>query len=103
VSPRASGRASGQPSPRVWALAQSAPPSAIAIVSISLAASPGAIASRASRAGPCADGAGRRSKPCATLHSLASEDAGMWVIYLEALGVLVMVLALVWWTMRGKR
>jgi len=27
----------------------------------------------------------------------------MWVIYLEALGVLVMVLALVWWTMRGKR
>jgi hypothetical protein len=27
----------------------------------------------------------------------------MWVIYLEALGVLVTVLALVWWTMRGKR
>jgi len=27
----------------------------------------------------------------------------MWVIYLEALGVLAMVLALVWWTMRGKR
>jgi len=27
----------------------------------------------------------------------------MWVIYLEALGVLAMVLGLVWWTMRGKR
>jgi len=27
----------------------------------------------------------------------------MWVIYLEAAGVLVLVLLLVWWTMRGKK
>jgi len=27
----------------------------------------------------------------------------MWVIYLEAAGILVLVLALVWWTMRGKK
>jgi len=27
----------------------------------------------------------------------------MWVIYLEAAGVLLLVLVLVWWTMRGKK
>jgi len=27
----------------------------------------------------------------------------MWVIYLEAAGILVLVLALVWWTLRGKK
>jgi len=27
----------------------------------------------------------------------------MWLIYLEAAGVLVVVLLLVWWTLRGKR
>jgi len=26
----------------------------------------------------------------------------MWVIYLEAAGVLLLVLFFVWWTMRGK-
>lgn len=32
-----------------------------------------------------------------------TEDRQMWVIYLEAGGVLVVVLLLVWWTLRGKR
>jgi len=27
----------------------------------------------------------------------------MWVIYLEAAGILAVVLGLVWWTMRGKK
>jgi len=27
----------------------------------------------------------------------------MWIIYLEAAGVLVLVLLLVWWTLRGKK
>jgi len=27
----------------------------------------------------------------------------MWVVYLEALGVLLLVLGLVLWTMRGKK
>jgi len=27
----------------------------------------------------------------------------MWVIYLEAAGILVVVSLLIWWTMRGKR
>ena len=27
----------------------------------------------------------------------------MWVIYLEAFGILALVLFIVWWTMRGKR
>ncbi|HPU52324.1 MAG TPA: hypothetical protein PK359_12270 [Burkholderiaceae bacterium] len=31
------------------------------------------------------------------------ENTGMWLIYLEAAGVLVVVLLLVWWTLRGKR
>jgi len=26
----------------------------------------------------------------------------MWVVYLEAAGVLLLVLFFVWWTMRGK-
>lgn len=36
---------------------------------------------------------------------VANETEGrqMWVIYLEAGGVLVVVLLLVWWTLRGKR
>jgi hypothetical protein len=33
----------------------------------------------------------------------ASERVDMWVIYLEAAGILVLVLALVWWTLRGKK
>ncbi len=32
-----------------------------------------------------------------------TESKQMWVIYLEAGGVLVVVLLLVWWTLRGKR
>ena len=32
-----------------------------------------------------------------------TENRQMWVIYLEAGGVLVVVLLLVWWTLRGKR
>jgi len=27
----------------------------------------------------------------------------MWVIYLEAFGILALVLFIVWWTMGGKR
>jgi len=27
----------------------------------------------------------------------------MWVIYLEAAGILVVVSLLIWWTLRGKR
>jgi len=27
----------------------------------------------------------------------------MWVIYLEAAGVLIFVLLLIWWTMRGTK
>jgi len=27
----------------------------------------------------------------------------MWVIYLEAAGVLLLVLFFVWWTMRGRK
>jgi len=27
----------------------------------------------------------------------------MWVVYLEAFGILALVLFIVWWTMRGKR
>jgi len=27
----------------------------------------------------------------------------MWVIFLEAAGILVLVLVLVWWTMRGRK
>jgi len=27
----------------------------------------------------------------------------MWVVYLEAFGILALVLLIVWWTMRGKR
>jgi hypothetical protein len=47
--------------------------------------------------------AAARRRAGRALHCAILEDARMWVIYLEAVGVLAMVLALVWWTMRGKR
>jgi hypothetical protein len=39
----------------------------------------------------------------ATIEFTDSEARQMWVIYLEAFGVLAVVMLLVWWTMRGKR
>ncbi len=44
-----------------------------------------------------------RGASLAALECAASERVDMWVIYLEAAGILVLVLALVWWTMRGKK
>lgn len=34
---------------------------------------------------------------------LTTGSCAMWVIYLEAFGILALVLFIVWWTMRGKR
>jgi predicted nucleic acid-binding Zn ribbon protein len=47
--------------------------------------------------------AARRVASARAIEWLALERARMWVIYLEAFGVLALVLGLVWWTMRGKR
>lgn len=40
----------------------------------------------------------RRALECSPL-----ERIDMWVIYLEAAGVLLLVLLLIWWTLRGKK
>jgi preprotein translocase subunit Sec63 len=42
------------------------------------------------------------SKGVALAEKLRS-GCSMWVIYLEALGILAMVALGVWWTMRGKK
>jgi hypothetical protein len=46
---------------------------------------------------------GTRLAPGAPLESRATEQRHMWVIVLEAAGVLLLVLFFVWWTMRGKK
>jgi hypothetical protein len=44
-----------------------------------------------------------RPAPAAPLESRPTERLSMWVIYLEAAGVLLLVLFFVWWTMRGRK
>jgi hypothetical protein len=46
---------------------------------------------------------GIRPAPAAPLESRPTERLSMWVIYLEAAGVLLLVLFFVWWTMRGRK
>jgi len=52
---------------------------------------------------PPSRSAARRPASVRTIESGVRERVRMWVIYLEAFGVLALVLVLVWWTMRGKR
>ena len=39
----------------------------------------------------------------AAIESRLTERQGMWVIYLEAAGILALVLFLVWWTMKDRK
>jgi hypothetical protein len=52
---------------------------------------------------PIATPMARPSPASEALECAPSERANMWVILLEAAGVLTLVLLLVWWTLRGRK
>ncbi|GAA4407556.1 hypothetical protein GCM10023089_17520 [Quisquiliibacterium transsilvanicum] len=44
-----------------------------------------------------------RAAPARAIESRFTERTNMWVVYLEAAGILVLVLLLVWWTMKDRK
>jgi hypothetical protein len=73
------------------------------------ASKPGSAATGTGRGGAaCGDGADVVVQPAAASSAqamIAATDGErvMWVIYLEAAVALVLVLFVVWWTMRGRK
>jgi hypothetical protein len=90
-----------------------APPAGACLAPVAGPGGCGGIGAAAGRAGAASPGpaGGAGAHPARTsastidvaIECAASERVDMWVIYLEAAGILVLVLALVWWTLRGKK